>query len=128
MENSNPSSQVKEQYYLSGDIKSMHHFPNMHHTQAYDKFSILKDNAECFHQCKTSTETTDCSVLCAKSFRLQIVDGKETQWFFAKKRIGQSVLSIGASRGEKTLLRCRLHGICREATERLSLINSRGIC
>jgi hypothetical protein len=70
MANSNPSSQVKERYYLAGDIKSTHHFPNTHHPQAYDKFSILKDRAECFHQRKTSAQTTDCSVLCAKSFRV----------------------------------------------------------
>jgi hypothetical protein len=50
MANSNPSSQVKERYNLAGDIKLTHHFPNTHHPQAYDKFSILKDNAECFHQ------------------------------------------------------------------------------
>jgi hypothetical protein len=70
MVNPNPSSQVKERYYLAGDIKSAHHFPNTHHPQAYDKFSILKDRAECFHQRKTSTQTTDCSVLCEKLFRV----------------------------------------------------------
>jgi hypothetical protein len=66
MANSNPSSKVKEWYYSAGDIKSTHHIPNTHHPQAYDMFSFLKDNAERFHQRKTSAQTTDCSVLCAK--------------------------------------------------------------
>jgi hypothetical protein len=70
MANLNPSSQVQEQYYLAGDIKSAHRFPNTHHPQMYAKFLMLKDRAECFHQRKTSAQTTDCSGLCTKSFRV----------------------------------------------------------
>ena len=68
MVNLNPSLQVRERYYMAGDIKSAHHFPNTHHPQVYDKFSMLKDRAECFHQRKTSTQTIDRSVWCAESF------------------------------------------------------------
>jgi hypothetical protein len=88
MANSNPSSQVKERYYSAGDIKSTHHFPNTHHPQEYDMFSVLKDNIERFYQRKTSAQTTDCNVLCAKLSRVRIADGKETKWFIVKKGIG----------------------------------------
>ena len=49
MENLNPSSQVQEQCYMAGEIKSPHHFPNTHHPQLYGKFSMLKNRAEYFH-------------------------------------------------------------------------------
>jgi hypothetical protein len=62
MENLNPSLQVRERYYMAGDIKSPHHFPNTHHPQVYGKFSMLKNRAECFHQRKTSTQTAYRSV------------------------------------------------------------------
>jgi hypothetical protein len=68
MENLNPSSQVQEQYCLADDIKLSHHFPNMHHSQMYANFLILKDRAECFHQRKTSTRIVGCSVWCAELF------------------------------------------------------------
>jgi hypothetical protein len=66
MANSNPSSQVKEQYNSAGDIKSTHHIPNTHYPQAYDMFSFLKDNAERFHQCQTSAQTTNYNVFVCK--------------------------------------------------------------
>jgi hypothetical protein len=75
MANSNPSSQVKEQYYSAGDIKLTPHIPNMHHPQAYDMFSFLKDNAESFHQRQTSAQTTDYSVFVCK-----IVWGSNCIW------------------------------------------------
>ena len=53
MVNLNPSLQVREWYYMVGDIKSPHHFPNTHHPQLYGKFSMFKNRAEYFHQCKT---------------------------------------------------------------------------
>jgi hypothetical protein len=68
MVNLNPSLQVRERYYMAGDIKSPHHFPNTHHPQLYGKFSMLKNRAEYFHQRKTSAQIAYRSVWCAESF------------------------------------------------------------
>jgi hypothetical protein len=88
MTNSNSSSQVKEQYYSSDDIKSKLHILDTHYPQAICYGFIFERQCQEFStSAKPWLNQQNAVTSFAKLSGIRVVDGKEMKWFIVKERI-----------------------------------------